>query len=100
MSRKIPPSNKSPKTSDSCCDNNMLKHKVVFGKRRTVSIWNERLPYYDGLEYVPYSNRLWPTAAVAGKADRELTLLGDTVTCHIGGPNSVNPDKILLVYSM
>ena len=40
-------------------------------------------------------NRIWPTA-VAGKADKELTLSASA--CHIGGPNSVNPGQILLVY--
>ena len=42
-------------------------------------------------------NRIWPTA-MAGKADEELTLLAST--CHIGGPNSVNPGQILLVYGI
>ena len=36
--------------------------------------------------------------AVAGKADMELTL--STSACHIGGPNSVNPGQILLVYGI
>ena len=40
-------------------------------------------------------NRIWPTA-VAGEADRELMLSASA--CHIGGPNSVNPGQILLVY--
>ena len=41
-------------------------------------------------------NRIWPTA-VAGEADKELTVTASA--CHIGGPNSVNPGQILLVYS-
>ena len=40
-------------------------------------------------------NRVWSTAG-AGEADRELTLSASA--CHIGGPNSVNPGQILLVY--
>ena len=40
-------------------------------------------------------NRIWPTA-VPGKADKELTVTA--LACHIGGPNSVNPGQILLVY--
>ena len=43
----------------------------------------------------PFSNRIWSTA-VAGEADRELTL--SSSVCHIGGPNSVNPGQIVLVY--
>ena len=42
-------------------------------------------------------NRIWP-AAVAGEADMELTLSASA--CHMGGPNSVNPGQILLVYCM
>ena len=40
-------------------------------------------------------NRIWPTA-VAGKADNVSS--ASTSACHIGGPNSVNPGQILLVY--
>ena len=42
-------------------------------------------------------NRIWPIA-VAGEADTDLAL--SVSACHIGGPNSVNPGQILLVYSM
>ena len=42
-------------------------------------------------------NRIWPTA-VAGKADKELTLSASA--CLVGGPNSVNPGQILLVYGI
>ena len=40
-------------------------------------------------------NRIWPTA-VAGEADSVSA--GSASACHIGGPNSVNPGQILLVY--
>ena len=40
-------------------------------------------------------NRIWPTA-VAGKADSVSSVSASA--CHIGGPNSVNPGQILLVY--
>ena len=40
-------------------------------------------------------NRYWPTA-VAGEADRELTLSSSAY--HIGGPIYVNPGQILLIY--
>ena len=40
-------------------------------------------------------NRIWPTA-VAGKADSVSSVSASS--CHIGGPNSVNPGQILLVY--
>ena len=41
-------------------------------------------------------NRIWPTA-VAGKADSVSSV--SSSACHIGGPNSVNPSQILLVYA-
>ena len=37
----------------------------------------------------------WPTA-VAGEADSVSFVSASA--CHIGGPNSVNPGQILLVY--
>ena len=40
-------------------------------------------------------NRIWPTA-VAGEADSVSSV--SALACHIGGPNSVNPSQILLVY--
>ena len=40
-------------------------------------------------------NRIWPTA-VAGEADSVSSVPASA--CHIGGPNSVNPGQILLVY--
>ena len=40
-------------------------------------------------------NRIWPTA-VAGKADSVSFVSASA--CHMGGPNSVNPGQILLVY--
>ena len=40
-------------------------------------------------------NRIWPTA-VAGEADSVSSVSASA--CHIGGPNSVNPGQILLVY--
>ena len=40
-------------------------------------------------------NRIWPTA-VAGEADSVSS--ESASACHIGGPNSVNPGQILLVY--
>ena len=40
-------------------------------------------------------NRLWPTA-VAGEADNASSV--SALACHTGGPNSVNPGQILLVY--
>ena len=42
-------------------------------------------------------NRLWPTA-VAGKADNVSSVSASA--CLIGGPNSVNPCQILLVYGI
>ena len=39
--------------------------------------------------------RIWPTV-VAGGADSVSS--GSAAVCHIGGPNSVNPGQILLVY--
>ena len=41
--------------------------------------------------------RIWPTA-VTGEADSVSSV--SALTCHIGGPNSVNPGQTLLVYSM
>jgi len=41
--------------------------------------------------------RIWPTA-VAGKVDSVSSLSASA--CHIGGPNSVNPSQILLVYGI
>ena len=55
------------------------------------------------LDYVPYSNRISPFAnriwltAVAGVGDSVSSVSASA--CHIGGPNSVNPGQILLVYS-
>ena len=40
-------------------------------------------------------NRIWPTA-VAGKVDSVSSVSASA--CHIGGPNSVNPGQIMLVY--
>ena len=40
-------------------------------------------------------NRILPTA-VAGEADIVSSVSASA--CHIGGPNSVNPGQILLVY--
>ena len=40
-------------------------------------------------------NRIWPTA-VAGKADSVSSVSASA--SHIGGPNSVSPGQILLVY--
>ena len=40
-------------------------------------------------------NRIWPIA-VAGEADSVSSVSASA--CHIGGPNSVNPGQILLVY--
>ena len=40
-------------------------------------------------------NRIWPTA-VAGEADSVSFVSASA--CHIGGPNSINPGQILLVY--
>ena len=40
-------------------------------------------------------NRIWPTA-MAGKADSVSSM--SALACHIGGPNSVSPGQILLVY--
>ena len=40
-------------------------------------------------------NRIWPNA-VAGKVDSVSSLSASA--CHIGGPNSVKPGQILLVY--
>ena len=40
-------------------------------------------------------NRIWPFA-VAGGADSVSAV--SAAACHIGGPNSVNPGQILLVY--
>ena len=40
-------------------------------------------------------NRIWPTA-VAGETDSVSYV--SALACHIGGPNSVNPGQILLVY--
>ena len=40
-------------------------------------------------------NRIWPTAVV-GEADSVSSVSASA--CHIGGPNSVNPGQILLVY--
>ena len=40
-------------------------------------------------------NRIWPTA-VTGKADSVSSVSASA--CHIGGPNSVKPGQILLVY--
>ena len=42
-------------------------------------------------------NRIWPTA-MAGKADNVSSVSASA--CHIGGPNSVNPGQILLVYGI
>ena len=42
-------------------------------------------------------NRIWPTA-VAVKADSVSSVSASA--CHIGGPNSVNPGQILLVYGI
>ena len=42
-------------------------------------------------------NKIWPTA-VAGEADRVSSVSASA--CHIGGPNSVNPGQILLVYGI
>ena len=42
-------------------------------------------------------NIIWLTA-VAGKADMELTLSASAY--HIGGPKSVNPGQMLLVYGI
>ena len=39
-------------------------------------------------------NRIWPTVMV-GKADVSSV---SASACHIGGPNSVSPGQILLVY--
>ena len=44
---------------------------------------------------VPWNNAFWPTAVV-GEADSVNSVSASA--CHIGGPNSVNPGKILLVY--
>ena len=46
---------------------------------------------------LPYFNRIWPTP-LAGKADSVSSKSASA--CHIGGPNSVNPGQILLVYGM
>ena len=40
-------------------------------------------------------NKIWPTA-VAVEADSVSSVSASA--CHIGGPNSVNPGQILLVY--
>ena len=40
-------------------------------------------------------NRIWPTA-VTGEADSVSSVTASA--CHIGGPNSVTPGQILLVY--
>ena len=40
-------------------------------------------------------NRIWPTA-VADEANSVSYVSASA--CHIGGPNSVNPGQILLVY--
>ena len=42
-------------------------------------------------------NRIWPTAVV-GEADIVSSVSASA--CHIGGPNSVNPGQILLVYGI
>ena len=42
-------------------------------------------------------NRIWPTA-VAGEAYSVSSVSASA--CHIGGPNSVNPGQILLVYGI
>ena len=42
-------------------------------------------------------NRIWPTAR-ADKSDSVSSVSASA--CHIGGPNSVNPGQILLVYGM
>ena len=42
-------------------------------------------------------NRIWPTA-VAGEAVSVSSVSASA--CHIGGPNSVNPGQILLVYGI
>ena len=42
-------------------------------------------------------NRIWPTP-VAGKADSVSSVSASAY--HIGGPNSVNPGEILLVYGI
>ena len=42
-------------------------------------------------------NRIWNTA-VAGDAGSVSS--ASASACHIGGPNSVNPGQILLVYGM
>ena len=42
-------------------------------------------------------NRIWPKAVV-GEADSVSSVSASA--CHIGGPNSVNPGQILLVYGM
>ena len=40
--------------------------------------------------------RIWPPT-VAGKADNVSSVSASA--CHIGGPNSVNPGQMLLVYA-
>ena len=42
-------------------------------------------------------NRIWPTAVV-GEGDSVISVSASA--CHIGGPNSVNPGQILLVYGI
>ena len=59
--------------------------------------WEDLVFSTDSALFQITFNRIWPTA-VAGEADRELTLSGSA--CHVGGPNSVNPGQILLVYGM
>ena len=56
----------------------------------------------EGPGQLLYSNRIfamvnsiWPNA-VADEAD-SVSSVSDSA-CHIGGPNSVNPGQILLVY--
>ena len=41
-------------------------------------------------------NRIWPNAKDMAKADDVSSVSASA--CHIGGPNSVKPDQILLVY--
>ena len=65
-----------------------LYYVLKFEKLWLLNIW-------QFLVHIPYSNRICPTA-VAGEADSVSSVSASA--CHIGGPNSVNPGQILLVY--
>ena len=72
-------------------------YRDMYGSAHWASYNSDALKRTVLLQNFTMVNRIWPTA-VAGEADSVSSVSASA--CHIGGPNSVNPGQILLVYGI